>query len=103
MAEAAYAAGTTLLGGPRLLSSIISEFFVPCFGVGLKQCASAGPQGAQVPRKREAPNKIENVSVGSKQRGAPKSPRPPKTKLQNKNVPLDKGLQKARPKKSLGL
>ena len=44
MAEAAYATGPALLGAPRLLSSIFSEFFVPCFRAGAKQCASAGPQ-----------------------------------------------------------
>jgi hypothetical protein len=48
MAEAAYAAGPTLLVAPRPLSSIFSEFFVSCFSAGPKQSASAGPQRAQV-------------------------------------------------------
>jgi uncharacterized membrane protein len=38
MAEAAYAAGPALLGprAARLLSSMFSEFFVPCFIAGPK-------------------------------------------------------------------
>ena len=73
MAEAAYATG------PALLSSI---FFVPCFSAGSKQCASAGPQRAQVPQKTRgpktsAPYVLFLFPVLVFQRGAPKSPRSP--------------------------
>ena len=131
MAEAAYATGPALLRGPRFsLLFFLSEFFVPCFSAGPKQCTSAMPQRAQVAQKTRGPPKSapyvfflflvlvfqcgapnsprspENVigpqnlkieaskrgapndffvpcfSAGSKQRGALKSPRPPKAKAQ---------------------
>ena len=62
-------------------------FFVPCFSVSAR-----GPKESKVPRKHQAP-KFKNrgpkerssqrffvpcFSTGSKKRGAPKSPRPPK-------------------------
>ena len=116
--------------GPAFLSSIFfSEFFVPCFSAGPKQCASARPQRTQVPQKTRGPKKsapnvfflfpvlargpkepkvpgkryrpqdlkieapkcgvpydffVPCFSAGSKQRGALKSPRPPKAKPQTK-------------------
>ena len=129
MAEAAYATGPALLGAPRLLSSIFSEFLFPCFSARPKQCVSAGPYRAQVRPHQAGPKRFfvpcfsvsawgpkesmqarssENVrpqnlkievpnsrtrngffvscfSAGSKQRGAPKSPkRPLKAKPPNK-------------------
>jgi hypothetical protein len=63
MAEAAYATGPALLGAPRFwgprasLFYFFSEFFVPCFSAGPKQCASARPQRTQVPQKTRGPKK----------------------------------------------
>ena len=60
MAEAAYAAGPTLLVAPRPLSSIFSKFLVSCFSAGpmqiVRQCGGGG-QRVQIPRnlKSEAP------------------------------------------------
>ena len=45
-----------LFGAPRLLSSIFSDFFVPCFSGGPKQCASGGPKEPKSLRKPDAPN-----------------------------------------------
>jgi hypothetical protein len=58
MAEAAYAAGPTLLGALRLLSSIFPNFcFLFQHRAQCKLCTIAGPQRAQVPQnlKSEAP------------------------------------------------
>ena len=68
-----------LLGAPRYSLLFFSEFFVPCFSAGPKQCASTGPQRAQVPQKTRGPKKSSpNVfflfPVLVFQRGAPKSP-----------------------------
>jgi hypothetical protein len=57
MAEAAYATGPALLGAPRFSLLAFSEFFVPCFSAGPKQCASARPQRTQVPQKTRGPKK----------------------------------------------
>jgi hypothetical protein len=83
MAEAAYAAGPALLRALRLLSSIFSEYFVPSFSAGPKQCASAGPQRAQVPQNltSEPPKSgAPNVFFCSQfQRGAQRAQGPQKT------------------------
>jgi hypothetical protein len=83
MAEAAYTSSPALLRALRLPSSIFSEFFVPCFSAGPKQCASAGPQRAQVPHnltseppKSGAPN---GVFCSQFQRGAQRAQGPQKT------------------------
>ena len=76
--------------------------FIPCFSVSAR-----GPKEPKFPRKRYRPPKFKNggpkcgasndffvprFSAGSKQRGALKSPRPPKAKPQTKKT--------ARPKKA---
>jgi hypothetical protein len=90
MAEAAYAAGPTLLGTPRSLSSILFRMFCFLF----HSAPVRGPQRAQVPQnlKSEAPKSgapnvfFLHVSVFQRgaqtvcQCGAPKSPSPPKLK-----------------------
>ena len=79
--------------GPRAYSLLFPpEFFVPCFSAGPKQCASAGPQRAQVPQKMRGPKlnlKSEAPESGapnvfffpcfSVSAGVPKGPRSPKT------------------------
>jgi hypothetical protein len=71
--------------GPRACSLVFfTEVFVPCFSAGPKQCASAGPQRAQVPQKTRGPRKLGPngfflFPVLVFQRGAPKSPRSSET------------------------
>jgi hypothetical protein len=56
MAEAAYATGPALLGAPRLLSSIFSEFFYSMFQCEIQTVRQVrGPKEPKSPRKREGP------------------------------------------------
>ena len=95
MAEAAYATGSALLGAPRFSPLyFFSDFFVPCFSAGPKQCASAGPQRAQVPQKtrgpkKSAPNVFFLFPVLVFQRGAPKSPRSPENVIGPQNLKME--------------
>jgi hypothetical protein len=87
MAEAAYAAGPALLGAPRLLSSIFPRIFVPCFIAGPNQCASAGPQRAQAPGKREAPKGLlcslfQCISTGPQEPKVPRKRQAPNLKIE---------------------
>ena len=94
MAEAAYATGTRFWG-PRACSLVFfTEVFVPCFSAGPKQCASAGPQRAQVPQKtrgpkKSAPNVFFLFPVLVFQRGAPKSPRSPENVIGPQNLKME--------------
>jgi hypothetical protein len=77
MAEAAYAVGPTLLRALRLLSSIFSEFFVPCFSAGPKPSAPVRvpKEGFLFPVSARDPNSAGPQRVQGSQK---RSPRPPK-------------------------
>ena len=77
--------------GPR---ASLFYFFVPCFSAGSKQCASAGPQRAQVPlktrgRKTSVPNVFFLFPVLVFQRGAPKSPRSPENVIGPQDLKIE--------------
>ena len=79
--------------GPRAYSLLFPpEFFVPCFSAGPKQCASVGPQRAQVPQKTRGPKKagpqtfcslFQCFSVGPQRaQGPPENARPQNLKIE---------------------
>ena len=113
--------------GPRAYSLLFfPHFFSPCFSARLKQCAikldpdgffcsmfqRGAPKSSRSPEnvwpqnlKIEAPNSraqngffVSCFSAGSKQRGAPKSPRPLKAKPPNEKTTRPQSLKSEAPK-----